>query len=70
MLKYDVFEDVLQEIDCDGKKYDAQSIGELNRCGEDLKTFSLKKCKKYSSDVYSCCYYSEKKRLKNTTNHI
>ena len=60
-LKYDVIDGVLYEVNC-SKKYDDQSVGVLNKCGEDLTSFSLKKCKKYSSYVDSCCYYSGKKK--------
>ncbi len=61
-LKYDVIDGVLYEVNCGNKKYDDQSVGVLNKCGEDLTSFSLKKCKKYSSYVDSCCYYSGKKK--------
>jgi hypothetical protein len=61
-LNYDVINGVLYKVDCGNKKYDDQSVGVLNKCGEDLTSFSLKKCKKYSSYVDSCCYYSGKKK--------
>ena len=61
-LKYDVIDGILYKVDCGSKKYDDQSVGVLNKCGEDLTSFSLKKCKKYSSYVDSCCYYSGKKK--------
>ena len=61
-LKYDVIDGVLYEVNCGNNKYKDQSVGVLNKCGEDLDSFSLKKCKKYSSYVDSCCYYSGKKK--------
>lgn len=61
-LEYDVIDGDLYKVDCGKNYYEDQSIGVLNRCGEDLKSFSLKKCKKYSSYVDSCCYYSGKKK--------
>ena len=62
ILNYDVIDGELYKVNCGDKYYDDQSIGVLNKCGEDLKSFSLKKCKKYSSYVDSCCYYSGKKK--------
>lgn len=62
ILEYDVIDGDLYQVNCGDNYYEDQSIGVLNRCGEDLKSFSLKKCKKYSSYVDSCCYYSGKKK--------
>ena len=61
-LEYDVIEGDLYKVDCGSQTYADQSVGVLSRCGEDLDSFSLKKCKKYSSYVDSCCYYSGKKK--------
>ena len=59
-LKYDVINSELFEIDCD--EFEDQKAGVLSKCAESLTSFSLKKCKKYSSYVDSCCYYSGKKK--------
>ena len=61
-LEYDVIDGDLYKVDCGSQTYADQSVGVLSRCGEDLDSFSLKKCKKYSSYVDSCCYYSGKKK--------
>jgi len=63
-LKYDVIDGELYEVDCDN--FEDQKAGVLSKCAENLEDdFSLKKCKKYSSYVDSCCYYSGKKKDQN-----
>lgn len=58
-LKYDVIENVLYEVKCNGEIYKNDSI--LNICAEEVnpKDASVKKCQKYSSFVDSCCYYDK-----------
>ena len=54
--KYDYINGTLYEKDCGTFFTKEQYV--LSRCGEDVKKASLKKCKKYSTYVDSCCYFS------------
>ena len=62
-INYDIIDGKLYTVKCDPKEQDGtkkKEITVLQRCGEDVTNPSVKKCKKYSSYVDSCCYWNGK----------
>lgn len=61
-IKYDIIDGQLYKVTCDEEeeKTKKKEITVLQRCGEDVTNPSVKKCKKYSSYVDSCCYWNGK----------
>ena len=61
-IKYDIIDDKLYNVECneEEEKTKKKEITVLQRCGEDVTNPSVKKCKKYSSYVDSCCYWNGK----------
>lgn len=53
--EYDYINGTLYRVNCGTFFTEKQYV--LSSCGEDVKKPSLKKCKKYSTYVDSCCYY-------------
>ena len=50
----------LYKMTCNNESRYNKTIAVLNRCGGEVNNPSMKKCKKYSSYVDSCCYYNGK----------
>ena len=52
--------DILYDVKCSYDEKNEKEITALERCGNTHDTkFSLKRCKKYSSFVDSCCYHEK-----------
>ena len=57
---YSYINDILYEVTCNNDSINEKEITPLERCGNTYDTkFSLKRCKKYSSFVDSCCYHEK-----------
>ena len=57
---YSYFNDILYNVTCYKDEKNEKEITPLERCGNTHDTkFSLKRCKKYSSFVDSCCYHEK-----------
>ena len=57
-VTYSSIDNTLYKVTCDNStRYDKKEAV-LNRCGGEVNNPSMKKCKKYSSYVDSCCYYN------------
>ena len=62
-INYDIIDNKLYKVTCNSQELNEtkkKEITVLQRCGEDVTNPSVKKCKKYSSYVDSCCYWNGK----------
>lgn len=67
-IKYDIIDNYLYKVSCNPEESEStkkKEITVLERCGEDVSNPSLKKCKKYSSYVDSCCYWNGKDTIED-----
>ena len=67
-IEYDIIDNNLYKVECNKTEIEStkkKEITVLERCGEDVSNPSLKKCKKYSSYVDSCCYWNGKDTIED-----